>query len=117
MKGAVRSDCRPGTLLVDVPGVEELASKAYLFRALGDPQRLQIVLALREHELCVCEIVKVLGASQPTVSRQLATLAREGVVTSRHDGRWVFYSLTDSAREQYLPLVSDALQESLAPTR
>jgi ArsR family transcriptional regulator len=64
-----------------------------LFRALGDETRLRIVALLSHGELCVCHIEKALELSQPNVSRQLSVLRAAGVVDSRRDGTWVYYSL------------------------
>jgi ArsR family transcriptional regulator, arsenate/arsenite/antimonite-responsive transcriptional repressor len=64
-----------------------------LFRALGDETRLRIVALLSHGELCVCHIETALELSQPNVSRQLGILRAAGVVDSRREGTWVYYSL------------------------
>jgi ArsR family transcriptional regulator len=64
-----------------------------LFRALGDETRLRIVALLSHGELCVCHIEKALDLSQPNVSRQLGILRAAGIVDSRREGTWVYYSL------------------------
>lgn len=68
-----------------------------LFRALGDETRLRIVALLAHGELCVCHIEKALELSQPNVSRQLGVLRAAGVVDSRRDGTWVYYSIRDQS--------------------
>jgi len=65
-----------------------------LFRAFSDRTRLRILHLLRAGELCVCDIVGVLGVPQPTASRHLAYLRRAGLVTSRKDGLWSYYRLS-----------------------
>jgi ArsR family transcriptional regulator len=65
-----------------------------LFRAFSDPTRLRILSLLRRGELCVCELVGVLGVPQPTASRHLAYLRRAGLVEARKDGLWMHYRLT-----------------------
>ncbi len=64
-----------------------------MFRAFSDPTRLRILHLIQEREMCVGDIVSVLRAPQPTVSRHLSYLRRAGLVTARKDGLWVFYSL------------------------
>lgn len=64
-----------------------------VFRAFSDPTRLRILNLLRGGELCVCDIVRVVGAPQPKVSRHLAYLRKAGLVTSRKQGLWMYYQL------------------------
>jgi ArsR family transcriptional regulator len=64
-----------------------------LFRAFSDRTRLRILCMLRRGELCVCEIVGVLGVPQPKASRHLAYLRRTGLVEARREGLWMYYRL------------------------
>jgi ArsR family transcriptional regulator len=64
-----------------------------LFRALGDATRLRILALLVGGEICVCEIHDALRLPQPTVSRHLAYLRREGLVERRREGLWIHYRL------------------------
>ena len=64
-----------------------------IFRAFSDRTRLRILTLLRDGELCVADLVKVLKLSQPKVSRHLAYLRRTSLVTVREQGPWCFYSL------------------------
>ena len=66
-----------------------------LFRALGDETRLRIVALLSHGELCVCHLEKALDLNQPNASRQLGILKSAGVVDSRREGTWVYYSITE----------------------
>jgi ArsR family transcriptional regulator len=65
-----------------------------MFRAFSDPIRLRILQLVREHELCVCDLVEILKLPQPTVSRHLSYLRRAGLVRGRQERSWNFYSLT-----------------------
>jgi len=68
---------------------------AQIFKALSDPVRLRIVLLLQaEGELCVCDLMAVLGLPQSTVSRHLAYLRRSCWVDSRREGVWIYYQLS-----------------------
>jgi ArsR family transcriptional regulator len=62
-------------------------------RALGDPTRIRIVAALRSGELCVCELVDALGIGQSSLSSHLQICRQSGVVTTRKESRWIYYSL------------------------
>jgi DNA-binding transcriptional ArsR family regulator len=75
-----------------------VASAAGTLKLLGDPTRLLIARALREHELCGCDLGWITGQSDKTVSHHLGRLRAEGLVSSRRDGRIVFASLTDRGR-------------------
>ena len=66
-------------------------------KALGDGSRLRAVLALREHELCLCQLIDLLGLAPSTVSKHMAQLTRAGLVRRRKDGRWHFYRLADAS--------------------
>ncbi|MBR9975605.1 MAG: metalloregulator ArsR/SmtB family transcription factor [Bacteroidetes bacterium] len=80
-----------------------------LFKALSDGARLRIVALLSDAgELCVCDIEKVLGFSQPKVSRHLSYLKRAGLVRSRRHGVWMYYALVaqeDHKRRQLLEVL------------
>lgn len=73
-------------------GAEELAR---WFGVLADPTRLRLVslLAASGEACAACDLVEPLGVSQPTVSHHLRVLRENGFVTTRRDGRWVYYSL------------------------
>lgn len=65
-----------------------------IFRAFSDRTRLRILNLLRhQHEVCVCDVIRILGAPQAKVSRHLAYLRRAGLVVGRKDGLWVHYRL------------------------
>jgi ArsR family transcriptional regulator len=64
------------------------------FRALADRTRLRIVNLLARGPLCVCDIRRILGQPQSSVSRHLALLKAAGLIRDRRDGMRVFYALT-----------------------
>jgi ArsR family transcriptional regulator len=67
-----------------------------LFRAFSDRTRLRILNLLRRGEVCVGDLVKVIGVPQPTASRHLAYLRRAGLVQTRKSGLWAYYSLASA---------------------
>jgi ArsR family transcriptional regulator, arsenate/arsenite/antimonite-responsive transcriptional repressor len=60
-------------------------------KALADENRVRILMALVPKELCVCQIVELLGLAPSTVSKHIAILKNAGLVDGRKDGRWMFY--------------------------
>ena len=62
-------------------------------KALADENRVRVVLALGVGELCVCQIVEMLGLAPSTVSKHMAILKQARLVDSRKEGRWIFYHL------------------------
>lgn len=67
---------------------------ADFFSALSDSLRLRsLALLAKQGELCVCELRHALQASQPQVSKHMATLRASGLVKDRRDAQWVLYSL------------------------
>lgn len=64
-----------------------------LMKLLSDQGRLRILMVLSRRELCVCQIMGVLGISQPLVSRNLNLLSDAGFLDERRDGKLVFYSV------------------------
>jgi ArsR family transcriptional regulator, arsenate/arsenite/antimonite-responsive transcriptional repressor len=63
------------------------------FHALSDPLRINVVELLRQQEQCVCDLCTVLGVTQSKLSFHLKTLKEAGLVNSRQEGRWIYYSL------------------------
>ncbi len=90
-----------------------MKDEARLFKCLADETRLQILwLLMEEEELCVCDIMRVLGITQSKASRHLRCLFNLGLVSDRREGVWMNYRLTvpqGSAREKQLKLLAEML--------
>lgn len=71
------------------------SAAARLFAALSDPTRLRLLLALRDGELCACQLIALVGLAPSTVSKHLALLREAGLVAARKEGRWVHYRLEE----------------------
>lgn len=88
--------------------------KSYLniFKALGDENRVRIVLMLRMRPLCVCEITEVLNIALSTISAHLKLLKSAGVIEDEKDGRWVIYRLAkgNAFLNDLLHLLEERLQ-------
>lgn len=76
-----------------------------MFRAFSDRTRLRILHLLLEGELCVGDLVKILKVPQPTASRHLAYLRRTGLVATRRNGLWNYYTLQAAKTEFHRDLL------------
>lgn len=73
-----------------------------IFKALADKNRLRIVASLqRQDELCACQIIEMLGVAGATASKHLAFLQDAGMITSRKDGRWNYFSLNKNLPQDF----------------
>jgi DNA-binding transcriptional ArsR family regulator len=82
------------------PKPDIAAEVAGRFRALADPTRLGLALALRNGpELCVCDLSWITERSQNLVSHHMRSLRSEGLVRSRREGKMTMYSLTRAGEE------------------
>ncbi|MGW8179351.1 MAG: ArsR/SmtB family transcription factor [bacterium] len=85
----------------------------HIFKLLGDGTRLRILMLLEHDELCVCQIMAVIGISQPLVSRNLALLTRGGFLEDRREGKLVFYRANqhlDHIRKKVYDCVKEVLR-------
>jgi DNA-binding transcriptional ArsR family regulator len=62
-------------------------------KALSDENRVRVLLALDGRELCVCQIIELLGLAPSTVSKHMSILANARLVEGRQQGRWRYYRL------------------------
>lgn len=72
--------------------MEELAER---FKALGEPARLQLLMALRSGERSVSELVEATGLGQANVSKHLQQLHQCGYITRRKEGTFAYYAIAD----------------------
>ena len=79
-------------------------------KALSDENRLRILAVLEGRELCVCQVIALLGRAPSTVSKHLAILKQAHLVDGRKHGRWMSYRLAD---EEVPPVAKDALSWAL----
>jgi ArsR family transcriptional regulator len=76
---------------------------ARMFKALGDPVRLQLLSRVASHaggEACVCDLSVGLDLSQPTISHHLRVLREAGLLQCERRGTWVYYWVVPSALTQ-----------------
>ena len=79
----------------EMPEEELLYDLAELFKVFGDSTRIKILYALRQSEMCVCDIAELLGMTQSAISHQLRALKNARLVKARREGKTVFYALAD----------------------
>lgn len=88
-------EARVKTALGSMPTEENIAEMAERFKALSEPSRLKILLALSGGELCVEHITEAVNGLQSAVSHQLKTLRLNKIVKCRREGKKVLYSVSD----------------------
>jgi ArsR family transcriptional regulator, arsenate/arsenite/antimonite-responsive transcriptional repressor len=72
-----------------------------VMKSLSDPTRVKILKLLEKRMFCVCELQTALGIAQSTTSKHLKQLEDAGLVTSKKDGLWVNYTLSDGQQSPY----------------
>jgi ArsR family transcriptional regulator, lead/cadmium/zinc/bismuth-responsive transcriptional repressor len=114
------ADDRCELLCLDLPKAEAIRAKrpseqharalAEGFRALADPTRLTLALALREGgELCVCDLAWIVERAENLVSHHLRALRSAGLADYRRDGKMALYSLTDGGHTLLEALISERM--------
>lgn len=79
-------------------------------KALSDETRVRALLSLRDGELCLCQVIDLLGMAPSTVSKHMDLLYRAGLVERRKEGRWHYFRLSRKAS----PEARTALRWTLA---
>ena len=79
----------------DMPADELLQDLGDLFKIFGDTTRIKIMYALYEDEMCVCAIADLLSMTQSAISHQLKVLKAANLVSSRREGKTIYYRLAD----------------------
>jgi len=79
-----------------IQDIDLLNRMSEIFKVLGDPARLKIVICLEMEELCVCDIEALTQISQSSVSHHLKILRQMNIVKYRRSGKMSFYALSDS---------------------
>jgi DNA-binding transcriptional ArsR family regulator len=89
----------------------DLRRLSLTYRVLGDPNRLKIVMVLRNVEMCVCDLAAFTGSSESAVSHQLRRLKDLALVKSRREGQIIYYSLDDAHVKNLLEVGLNHVQE------
>jgi DNA-binding transcriptional ArsR family regulator len=82
-----------------MPPIDDLEAWSSAAKALGDPTRLAIAVALRDGErACVCDLAWIVARDEKLVSHHVRQLKAAGLARSERDGKMVMYDLTDRGR-------------------
>ena len=84
---------------------------ARVFKALCDPKRLAIIEQLRSGEKCACVLQEPMELTQSGLSYHMKILCDSGLVTSRQEGKWTHYRLSESGRDYAVKLLIDLTTE------
>lgn len=68
-------------------------------KALSDPSRVRILMALRGRELCVCELCDSLVMTQSTLSTHLQVIRQAELISARKEGKWMYYRIAESGED------------------
>jgi len=79
----------------EIVSERELDRLSLTYKVLGDPNRLKMVMALKNVEMCVCDLAAFIGLSESAVSHQLRRLKDLALVKTRRDGQIMYYVLDD----------------------
>lgn len=90
---------------------------ATVCRALSEPKRILILDTLRSGERSVSEICEELGLSQTNTSQHLSVLRSRGLVRSRRDAQWVYYSLVSPKITEAIDLLVEVMEDTRTPVR
>lgn len=81
-------------------------------KALADENRLRILNILKNNKFCVCEIEKILNLNQSNVSRHLAKLKSVGLIKSKKESQWTYFSLDKKTIKEY-KFIEKIIKENL----
>lgn len=91
-----RHDINAETIMDQMPREEDILTVSDLMKQMGDPSRLRIFWILCHVEECVLDIAAMAGMSSSAVSHHLKLLKSAGLITSRREGKEMYYRLADT---------------------
>ena len=91
--------------------VKELNYIANMYKMLGDPTRLKMLMALMDNEMCVCDLAAFTGLTESAVSHQLRRLRDIALVKKRREGQVLYYSLDDKHVDELLEIALAHVRE------
>ncbi len=98
-----------------MPGAEAFGATAELFKLLGDPTRVRLFWLLCHCEECVLNLSVLMGMSGPALSHHLKLLKSCGLITSRRDGKEVYYRAAASVQADALHHIIEQVAEIACP--
>lgn len=101
--------------LGNIPGAEKFAKVSSLFKQLSDPTRIRVFWLLCHGEECVINLASMAGLSSPALAHHLKQLRSDGLITSRRDGREVYYKAAETETAAALHEMIELLMEISCP--
>ncbi|PVX25218.1 MAG: ArsR family transcriptional regulator [Candidatus Bathyarchaeum sp.] len=89
-------------LAEEVADLKTAKKQSKFFKALSDEKRVRIIKLLTQKEMCVCELMVCLDMTQPNLSHHIQILENAGVIKRTKKGKWVYCSLAENKRVEYL---------------
>ncbi len=105
-----------GRILEHSPSAEQFQDIALLLRQLGDGNRLRLFWILCHCEECVINLSAMMDMSSPAISHHLKQLRTSHLITSRRDGKEVYYRAADNAQAQLLHRLVERLVDQTCPS-
>lgn len=75
-------------------------------KSLSDENRLSIIKMLTKGEKCACCLLETLKVTQPTLSHHMGVLVKSGMVNSRKEGKWQYYSINCAKFSEFKEFIS-----------
>lgn len=104
------------SVLSNMPSSEDCQAVAAIFKQLGDGNRIRIFWLLCHCEECVINIAALMEMSSPAVSHHLKQLRFGGLITSRREGKEVYYKAADNKQAKLLHRFIEQLVEITCPS-
>ncbi|HMA77198.1 MAG TPA: metalloregulator ArsR/SmtB family transcription factor [Candidatus Krumholzibacteriaceae bacterium] len=82
-------------------------------KALSDINRVRVLMALMNQELCVCQITELLKLASSTVSKHMSILDHARLVESRKEGRWVYYRLASNEENRFITDILELIKRTI----
>ncbi|QLE86242.1 winged helix-turn-helix transcriptional regulator [Shewanella sp. Scap07] len=90
----------------------QLTARAAVLKALAHPTRLWLVEQLQQQERCVCELTDGVNADISTVSKHLSVLRQAGIISSRREGKQIYYRLQTPCLLKMLSCVENVIEQN-----
>ncbi len=108
----IHNDSLTSQELADImPDDNTISTVADALKQLGDPSRLRIFWILCHTEECVIDIAAIVNMTSPAVSHHLRLLKNAGLITSRREGKEMFYKAADTKLSQALHLIIEQIAD------
>lgn len=92
--------------------MDDFKNTAQIFKAFCDENRLRIIQSLQSGEKCACTLLEEVSIAQSTLSHHMKILLESTIVSSRKEGKWTYYSLSDDGCQHAKKLLEIMLEKS-----